>query len=249
MMLPPWLSALVLAAAMSATFACGRALGKRWPQLGKQPPGRIDSATVAIVGLLLAFTFSLALAEHLQRRQRAIDDANAIGNFYTCASLLDDPLRSRLQQLVRRYLERRVMVGHAPDRETALARELPLMGRMQLEMRQLVGEAVTQRSPVTIPLVETLNAVTSSHAARVAAVHHRLPWNILLLLGVAALVSAFVIGTQQGAVGDRNLVPVAVFSLLVCSVIWVTLDMNQPGVGIIRVSQEPFERLLGAMAR
>jgi Protein of unknown function (DUF4239) len=249
MMLPAWLSALVLAAAMLATFALGWRLGRRWPRIGKAPPSRLDDATLAILGLLLAFTFSLALAQHNQRRERAVEDSNAIGNFYTCASLLDEPLRGRLQNLVRRYVERRVMLGRARGTEAALTRELPVISQMHAEMQELVREAVMQKSPVTIPLVNNLNEVTSSHAARLAAVHYRLPWSILAMLAVAAIVSVLIVGTGQGAVDERNLVPVTVFVLLVSMVVWVTLDLNQPRRGAITVSQEPLERLLTTMAR
>jgi hypothetical protein len=249
MMLPAWLSALVLAALMLASFVLGWRLGRRWPGMGKAPMSQLDRATVAILGLLLAFTFSLALAEHQQRRQRAIDDANAIGNFYTCASMLDEPLRGQLQHLVRRYLERRVLLGHAHGKKAALNRALPVFSQMHAEMQRLVREAVMQKSPVTIPLVNNLNEVTSSHAARLAAVHHRVPWSILLLLGVAAIVSMLIVGIEQGAVGERSLAPVTVFIVLVSLVVWVTLDLNQPGTGAITVSQEPLERLLMTMAR
>jgi hypothetical protein len=248
-MLPAWLSALGLAAAMFATFALGWGLGRRWPRLGTTPPSRLDDASLATLGLLLAFTFSLALMQHNQRRERAVEDSNAIGNFYTCAGLLDHPLRGRLQALIRRYLERRVMLGHARTSEAVLQQQLPVIREMHSEMKELVHEAVVQNSPVTIPLVNTLNEVTSSHAARLAAVHYRLPWSILTLLGVAAIVCMLIVGTEQGAVGERNLVAISVFVILVSMVVWVTLDLNQPGTGVITVSQEPLERLLTTMAR
>jgi hypothetical protein len=244
--LPAWLSALVLATAMLSTFALGLLLGRRWPRMAKAPT-QLDRATLATLGLLLAFTFSLALAEHNKRRDRAIEDANAIGSFYTCASLLDEPVRGRLQSLVRRYLERRVMLAHAHDKRAALARELPVFDQMHAEMEALVREAVTQRSPIATPLVNTLNEVKSSHASRLAAVHHRLPWSILCLLGVAAIVCMLIVGMERGVVGERSLVPIAVFVLLVSLVVWVTLDLNQPGSSVITVSQEPLERLLATM--
>jgi hypothetical protein len=249
MMMPAWLSALMLATAMLATFALGWRLGKRWPRLGQAAAGgHLDGATLAIVGLILAFTFSLALTQHRQRRDQAVEDANAIGNFYTCASLLDEPLRGRLQALVRRYLEQRLMLGHAHGREAALIRELPNISKMHSDMRLLVHEAVAQHAPVTVPLVNTLNELTSRHADRLAAIHHRLPWNVELLLGLAAISAMLLVGTQKGAFGERNPVPIAVFVALVSLVVWLTLDLNQPGTGFIRVSQEPLERLLSTMA-
>jgi hypothetical protein len=120
---------------------------------------------------------------------------------------------------------------------------------MHSEMQQLVREAVMQRSPVTIPLTNTLNELMSSHAARLAAVHHHLPFSIVSLLGLAAIVSMLVVGIEQGAVGERNLVAVNTYLLLVCMIVWVILDLDQPGRGAITVSQEPLERLLTTMAR
>jgi hypothetical protein len=247
MMLPAWLAAVGLAAAMLVTYTLGWRLGRRWPRVGTATLSHLDRATLAILGLLLAFTFSLAMAEHSVRRDRALDDANAIGNFYRCAGLLDEPLRGRLQGLVRRYLARRVMLAYARDKEAAVARELPVFSQMHQEMQGLVSEALAQKSPVTVPLVNNLNGVVDSHAARLAAIHHRLSWNVLLLLAVAALASVFMIGAEQAASGERNLVQVSVFILLVILVVWATLDLNQPGLGVISANQEPLERLLTTM--
>jgi hypothetical protein len=249
MTLPAGLWALVLATAMWGMYGLGYRLGTRWPHLGKAPPSRLDGTTLATLGLLLAFTFSLALAQHNQRRERAIDDANAIGNLYTCASLLEEPVRARLQDVVHRYLEARVQLGHSRGNEAALARELPLLRQMQAEMTALVREAVRLKTPIVTPLVNSLNQVTSSHTARLAAIHYRLPWSILSLLGLAAIVSMLIVGTQQGAVTEHNLVPIAVFIALVAAVVWVILQLNQPGRGLIVVSQEPLERLLATMTR
>jgi hypothetical protein len=248
MTLPAWLSALALAAAMWAAAILGWQAGRRWPRLGKETPSRLDAATLATLGLLLAFTFSLALTQHNLRRERAVDDANAIGDFYTCASLLDEPLRARLQTVIRRYLERRVQLGHDRSDEAALHRELPAFSQMHAEMQELVREAVALKSPVTIPLVNTLNAVTSRHAARLSAVHYRLPWSVVSLLAVAAIVSMFIVGMEQGAVGERSFVPIFLFVLVVSLVIWITLDLNQPRRGLITVSQEPLEHLLTTIA-
>jgi hypothetical protein len=242
-------STLGLAAAMLLAYTLGWRLGKRWPRLGTGPLSQLDRATLAILGLLLAFTFSLAMTENSTRRQRAIEDASAIGNLYRSASFLDEPLRGRLQDLVRRYLERRLMLAHAPDKEAALARELPIIRAMHLEMQGLVGDAVAQKSPVTIPLINSLNEVANSNAARLAAVHHRLPGSVLLLLSVAAMASIFMIGVEQAAAGERNLVQIGVFVVLVSLVVWATLDFNQPGPGAIVANQEPLQRLLTTMAR
>ncbi len=246
---PAWLQAVGLSAVMGATFVLGIWLARRWPRVGGPPESRLNDAILAILGLLLAFTFSMAVEQHNLRRDRLVDDSNAIGDFYTCASLLDEPERGQLQGVVRRYLERRLAIARAHPDNAALTRELKGVSTMHREMEALVHEAVIRRTPVTIPLVNTLNALTSNHAARLAAIRHRLPTSIVALLALASIFSTLLIGMQQGAGGERHLVATVAFIVLVGMVVWVTLDLNQPGRGAITVSQEPLERLLSAMAK
>jgi hypothetical protein len=177
----------------------------------------------------------------------AVTDANAIGDFYTCVSLLKPPQREKLQALVRQYTEHRLNVVRSSFGVVSQEQELDRMQAMHGQMQALVGEAVDGGTPLAVPLVNTLNEVTSSHAARVAAGRDRLPPNIVLLLALAALLSMLLTGRQQAISGEWHPGTAAAFITLVSMVIWVTLDLNQPTRGLITVSQEPFERLLKGM--
>jgi hypothetical protein len=116
-------------------------------------------------------------------------------------------------------------------------------------MQSLVGEAVDGGTPVVVPLVNTFNELTSSHAARLASGRDRLPGIIVLLLFLAAVVSMAVGGKQQGAANAWRPGSSMGFPVLVCVVVWVTLDLNQPDRGWINVSQEPLQRLLKGTER
>jgi predicted benzoate:H+ symporter BenE len=100
---------------------------------------------------------------------------------------------------------------------------------------------------VALPLVNTYNALTSSHAARLAALRDRLPGSVVAILLAAAVLSMVVMGRQQGTLGERRHGATVGFIVLVSLVVWVTLDLNQPNRGSIIVNQEPLERLLAAM--
>ena len=120
---------------------------------------------------------------------------------------------------------------------------------MHGRMTEIVAAAVAEGTPIAVSLANTLNEVTSSHAARLAAYRERLPWSILLLLFVASVVPAFLMGLQQGISQNPHLSGTISFVLLVTMVIYVTLDLNQPGRGLIRVSQEPMERLVQSISK
>jgi hypothetical protein len=128
--------------------------------------------------------------------------------------------------------------------EATLQQKLQEIREMHGQMQSLVKQAVDGETPVAVPLVNTLNALTSSHTARLAAVRDRLAPSIVLLLFLAALLSVVLVGRQQGSSGEWRPGATLCFIALVCMAVWVTLDLNQPQRGWIVVSQEPLEQLL-----
>ncbi len=243
-----WIIAAILAGLMLAAWFLGCRRGARLSaDERKSMEKTFSDASMAILGLLLAFTFSMTLSKHDQRRQMVVLDSNAIGDFYTCASLLKQPVRGQLQAVVHDYVEVRLAIAKTVKNDADLELVLAELQRKQARMQALVGEAVDAGTPIVEPLVDTLNALTSNHAARLAAVRDRLPASIILLLFVAALVTMALIGTHQGASGERRHGATLGFVLLVSLVAWVILDLNQPERGMITVSQEPMQRVLKSM--
>jgi hypothetical protein len=241
-----WITAALFAAAMLAGWAAGWWMGRARVTVEGETT-KLQDAIMALLGLLLAFTFSISLTKHDQRRQMMVIDSNAIGDFYTCASLLDEPQRAKLQSVVRKYVEHRLAVVRSNAAESSLPQHLDEIQRMHGRMQSIVEEAVDQGTPLVVPLVNTLNALTSSHAARLVSLRDRLPPSIVVLLASCAVLTMVLAGRQQGAAREWRLGLTLSFTALVSMVIWVTLDLNQPQRGWITVSQEPLERLLKGM--
>ena len=105
-----WTIASTVALAMVVAWVIGRRIGRRLrlKSDGKAAVSKFLDASLAVLGLLLAFTFSTALVKHDQRRLMVVADSNAIGDFYTCASLLKEPIRTRLRQVIHDYAALRV---------------------------------------------------------------------------------------------------------------------------------------------
>lgn len=243
-----WRIAVALAIAMLAAWMAGWRMVRSRPKELAEPPGKLGDAMLALLGLLLAFTFSMSLVKHEQRRQMVIVDSNSIGDFYTCASLLDNPTRIELQSAIRQYVEHRLALRRTVIDEATLQRELEEVRGAHARMQALAKRAVDGGTPVVVPLVNTLNEVTSSHAARLAAYHDRLPTSIMLLLILTATISMAVMGRQQRLSNEWHPGTLVAYTLLVSMVVWVTVDLNQPQRGWITVSQEPLEQLLKSMS-
>jgi hypothetical protein len=243
-----WLIALGFAVAMLVCWILGWRYGQRSPvDPGEDPGVKFTDASMAVLGLLLAFTFSMSLGRHDQRRLAVVAESNAIGDFYTCASLLAEPHRSNLQAVIEKYaLELRDTPFeslHGKAEREATARCLAEFA----SMTDIVGKAIAEHTPIAICLTNTLNNVTSTNASRLAAFEERLPWSIVVLLFLSSLAPSFLIGEKQGISKKVHLSGSFSFIILVALVIFVTLDLNQPRRGLIKVNQESLERVIQSM--
>ncbi len=245
-----WATALLIGFAMALAWELGRWQGHRLRSTRREvPESKFHDASLAVLGLLLGFTFSVAIVRHDQRRAMVVADSNAIGDFYTCASLLDDPVRTKLQNVIREYAALRFELSQSGFDETELQRALARMQQMQGKMTSLVAQALHQGTPIALSLTNALNGLTASHAARLAAVRDRLPAIIVALLLLSAVTSSLLVGHEQGAREESDLVGTACFIVMVTFAIYVILDLNQPGSGMMRVDQEPMQRLLMSMTK
>jgi hypothetical protein len=212
-------------------------------------PSKFDDASMALLGLLIGFSFAMSIAKHDQRRLAVVADSNAIGDFYTCASLLKEPSRTQLQNTIRQYVQLRLDLARGPLRSSDVEAALAKFGVMHAQMAELADQALKDGTPIAVPLTNALNAVTSNQVSRLAAYRDRLPGSIVILLYSCAIITALLIGREQGVDSSTDIAGTLCFILLVSLAVYVTLDLNSPEIGLIRVSQEPIERLRLSMPR
>jgi hypothetical protein len=245
----PCITAILLGVAMLCAWGAGWWWGHYLRRGGREESQtKLDESMLTLLALLLAFTFSLSLTKHDQRRQTLVADSNAVGDLYTCASLLKEPERGKLRAVLREYVELRLSAASPDVDEATMQRKLDEVQAMHDSMLAIVKEAVDAGTPVMVPLVNTLNEVTSSHAARLASGRDRLPTTVVLLLFLTALAAMALNGRHPGIAGGPRIGASVGFSVLVAMVVWVTLDLNQPQRGWITLSQEPYQRLLKGMS-
>jgi hypothetical protein len=244
----PWLLAATLGVAMAIGGAAGWWRGRSLHDLAQEKcETNVDGAVISLLSLLLAFTFSMALMKHEGRRLAVVADSNAIGDFSSCAGLLDDSFRTRLRESLRNYVELRLSMSDPAFGEASFEQGLTELEKMQNEIHAIVKEAVQNGTPIAVPLVTTFNAMTSAHGSRVAAVRDRLPMHAVLMLVFTSVLTVVLMGKRYGAAGERRYGAIASYIAVVCLVVWVTLDLDQPRRGWITVSQEPMQRLLQSL--
>jgi hypothetical protein len=230
---------LLLFAVILGATGLGLFLGHRVRHLSdslKEPFGILQGALLGLVGLLLAFGLSLAVARYEHRREAIVLEANTIGTTYLRAQTLPEPVRSRSLTLLERYTRAaialsEVVPGSAGER-IAVARE-DLLAR---ELWALAGRAL-DRDPVgTAPrlYVETLNEMFDAGTARVAALGNRVPTAVLLLEVLGSAIALSLLAAYLALAG-RGVVAVMLASVLVAFLLLVTTDLDRPTRGMIQV--------------
>lgn len=74
-------------------------------------------------------------------------------------------------------------------------------------------------------------------------------WELGWWLLLGAVVPSFLMGRQQGASHERNWSGTLCCVILVTLVVFVTLDLDQPRRGLIKVNRESFDRLVESIAK
>ena len=69
---------------------------------------------------------------------------------------------------------------------------------------------------------------------------------MMLLLGTAAI-SLGIVGFGNGRVGRRFSMLDSVYGIVLALALWMTIDLDYPGIGLIGVSNLPLAETLAAM--
>lgn len=251
----PVLLALALGAGMALMLEAGRRLGARRldrDHEGARPGlGAVEGAHFALLGLLIAFTFSGAGARFDVRRVLIVEEANAIGTAWLRLDLLPEEARADLRASFPPYVEARIAAYRLlPDIEASqaqLARAAELQAAIWARAVAAVRDGAPQ--PTAMLLLPALNQMFDIATARTAATRMHPPTVIYILLLGLALMSALLAGYAMAGARARSLLHMGAFVLMMAISIYVILDLEHPRAGLIRVTDadQPLVELLESM--
>src|SRR5215813_12098170 len=195
-------------------------------------------AVVALLGLLLAFTFSGASSRFDTRRQLIVEETNDIGTAYLRLDLLPAPLQPPLRDSFRRYLDARIDVYRKlPDIAAAkesLANANELQGQI---WRQAVAASRAEGAPAAAPilLLPGLNAMIDITTTRTMATQVHPPVVVFVMLFGLALAASLLAGYGMTGSKLRSWFHMLGFALVMATAVYVILDIEYPRLGLIRV--------------
>jgi hypothetical protein len=206
----------------------------------------VRTSTAALVAFLIGFAFSGAASRFISRQDVIVQEANALGTAYLRADTISEPQRSELKAALKEY---------TADRITLLSRE----GRAQIEpllakvpslherMWRSAVKATQCNAPLMAMILPPINDVIDLHTVHLAMARRHLPIPIMaMLLGMAAL-GVGLIGFGNGHAGRRFSALDSVYGIALVVALWMTIDLDYPAIGLIRVSNIPVVETLAAM--
>lgn len=203
---------------------------------GEHSEGLLLSATLALLGLLIAFTFSLAISRYDARRVHVVAEANAIGTAWLRAGLAGTAENKELQQSITRYTD--VRLGLSKGRGSAIVE------RETTDAQARIWSALERTVPNAPPalvnsLVTAVNEMFDAASTRKAERGEKIPAHVLELLVLYTVMSAGIVGYVMNASGRRHLAVTSILFGLLALAITLILDLDRPRRGSILVSQQP----------
>jgi hypothetical protein len=225
-------------------FRLGWRLHEKKDHARKGLIGGIQGAVLGLLGLLLGFTFAMAVQRYDTRRSLVVQEANAIGTTYLRASLLPDAHQAPVRELLRRYVELRLKYWPLVDDPAKLAEAMRLMGEVQAELWKHASEAAKEvPNDITAKFIEALNQTIDIDAERISALRAGIPRGVWLLLVMVAAFGCVTTSYGAGAEGTRSHLGTIFLPLLITVVIVLIFDISHSRVGLIQLGQQPLEDL------
>ena len=196
--------------------------------------GIIQTATLTLLGLIIGFTFSMAIARYDMRQTYEESEANAIGTEFLRADLLPSKNAEAVKSLLNNYLDQRILFYSKQNQETAkqiTQRTIELEGALWNEILPI---ARTQSSPTIALVVSGMNDVINTHGYTQAAWWNRIPAAAWWLMAAIAIGANVLVGFGARNF-KRNIGLFMIFPMMVSIAFFLIADIDSPRGGVIRI--------------
>ena len=220
----------------------GRRLGVRRiaidPDGARAGAGAVEGAVFALLGLLIAFTFSGAASRFDDRRHLVAEEANAIGTAWLRIDVLPASAQPPLRQLFRQYLDSRLATYRNVEDVDATRAEVVRTGSLQQEIwAQAVNAARDAGSqPAHMLLLPALNDMIDITTTRAMTAQIHPPAIIFIMLAALTLAGAMLIGYAMAGSRTRSWLHSVGFAAVMAAAVYVIVDIEYPRHGLIRVN-------------
>jgi len=196
--------------------------------------GIIMAAILTLLGLIIGFSFSMAITRYDQRKNLEETEANAIGTEYVRADLLPAADAPRVRALLENYLDQRVLFYKTRD-DRQLGQIDSATAQLETGLWSAVqAPAAAQPTPIVTIAVTGMNDVLNSKGYTQAAWLNRIPIAAWGLMTAIAICCNLLIGYGARG-GEARTMLLLVLPLVVSISFCLIADIDSPRGGIVRV--------------
>jgi len=233
---------VALFAGMMMCLEIGRRIGT--VRLAKDPEGlakgasAAEGAVFALLGLLLAFTFSGAASRFEDRRWFINTEANAIGTAYLRLDLLPQEAQPPIRELFRRHVQYRATFYRDVRNQDEVDARTRTGSELQGEIWKQTMAALRMpgaSAQATMLLTPALNEMIDITSTRAMATQNHPPFVIFVLLAALSFASALLVGYSTSPNKDRSWFHHVTFALTITMAVYVIGDLEYPRLGLIRI--------------
>jgi hypothetical protein len=195
-------------------------------------------AILAMLGLLLAFSFGYALNLMENRKSGQLDEAAAIGTAFLRADYLAEPGRTELQKALLRYAETRLVPegqSISTPQEAIAFFERTLLAQAELWPLTLEATADPTPPPIQAFVAGAVNDVIDMHLYRVGSLMEPVSDLVHIMLLATALAALFLLGDRAGMLGRGLTWRIFMLSAFLTVVMITIVDLQRSSAGLIKV--------------
>jgi len=216
----------------------GRARLQRHPEGLPKGVTAAEGAVFALLGLLIAFSFSGAATRFQGRRHLITEEANAIGTAYLRIEMLPEDVQPGLREQFRHYLDLRLetyrLAGNLPAAMAKYAESVELQETIWSEA-VAACKRPDAHGGLPVFMLSSLNTMFDIATTRLASTRDHPPMAIYFVLFLFGLVGAFIIGFNMSIDSTGSRFHAFVFAAIMSLMILVIVDLEYPRMGFIRV--------------
>ena len=254
--LPLWVVAFLFLILLLVPMELGFRFGVRRKSLHPSSEGEAASdvtltSMLALLGLMLAFTYSFSMSRADLRKVALVDEVNAIGTAFLRADLLPEPGRSRLRQLLSDYARSRYVepgtVRTLGEVQKVVAHSVEIQSKLWPTFKSALRDPGDLSYPEKALLISAVNEVLDCHTRRIAIFYDRLPTAVLGLLVLVAAASLSMAAYSLALRGQFNRLRMTAFALVLTSLMFIILDYDMAMRGLIQVDHRSLVVLIDEM--
>jgi hypothetical protein len=203
----------------------------------------ILGATLTLLGLIIGFTFAMAVSRYDQRKGYEEQEANAIGTEYVRLDVLSAANATDVRALLRDYLDQRILFYTSRDSEL-LRQARTKTSQLQAELwSEVTASATAKPSPLSALVLSGMNDVLNSESYTEAAWRNRVPLAAWILLISIAAYCNFLLGYRT----HRKSSILLVLPIALAISFFLIADIDSPRSGIIRVPPQNLDSLADSL--